>query len=82
MWDRLGGMNVTLKIFYSDNVYAPACYFGDWRACWQLWFTLTHSMSKGVSGPYVQRVEIWDGGVKLEPDKGVACSLGQQYTGS
>lgn len=72
-------MNVTLKIYYSDNIYTPACYFCDWRCAWQLWFTLTKSMSKGESGPHVEKVEIWDGGIRLHPESGISCSISQQY---
>jgi hypothetical protein len=72
-------MNVTLKIFYSDNKFTPAIYFCSWRAAWELWFTLAYSVSQGVSGPHIHRVEIWDGGIQLDPSKGITVSLSGQY---
>lgn len=74
-------MNVTVKIFYSDNEFTPALYFCDWRCAWQLWFTLTHSMVSGESGPHVVKVQLWDCDTQLDPSKGLAgmAAMTQQY---
>lgn len=71
-------MIVTLKIFYSEKEYIPSVYFCSWQAAWQLWFTLTRAMKRTESGPFVLKVEIWDGGIKMEPEKGLTCSMNQQ----
>jgi hypothetical protein len=72
-------VNVTVKIFYSDNEFAPALYFCDYAAAWQLWFTLTKAMASGESGPHVVKVEIWDGGEKLILDHGLNGMISQMH---
>lgn len=72
-------MNITVKIYWSDDEFRPGVFFCDFHAGWQLWFSLTESMTKGESGPHILRVELWDGGTQLDPKRGYHTSISQQY---
>lgn len=75
-------MNVLVKIYYTNDEYNPALYFCNFDAAWQLWWTLTHAYERGVSGPHVNKVEIWDGNTQMDMTKSIAeniCRTSQQY---